>query len=105
MKINFNPQRDDTDLVVSVDGSVISVNGDIFDFSAIPDGASLPSSAVNGGYFSGDISRSNGEIELTIVLPHKANAPTAITYPEPALIGTGVVVDTVNNLYPWSLTS
>lgn len=105
MKINFNPQRDDADLVVSVAGDVITVNGEIFDFSSIPDGASLPSAAVNGGYFSGDISRNSGEIELTLIFPHKANAATVITYPASVSITSGTVVDSINNIYPWSLAS
>ena len=104
MKINFNPQRSDADLIVSVSGDIVVINGDAFDFSAIPDGATLTSSAVSGSNFSGDISRINGEIELSVILPHKENAPTSITFPASVLITSGDLIDTTNNSYPWGGT-
>lgn len=104
MKIKFNPQRRDDDLLLRVDGDVVVVNYVTYDLSVIPDGATLPAEAVNGWFFSGDINRVAGELEIVITLPHKANAPTAIAFPQDVVINdAGVVVDTANNIYPWSV--
>ena len=104
MKINFTPQRRDDDLLLTVAGDVVSVNGVAYDLSVITEGATLPAAATDCLLLSGDISRINGELSLTVFLPHKADPHKAIAFPEPVNISSGVVVDTVNGIYPWSLT-
>lgn len=104
MKIKFNPQRRDDELLLRVEGEIVTVNYISYDLSVIPEGATLPADAIYGEMLSGDISRINGELEIVVTLPHKADAPTAITFPQDAVITEdGVVVDTANNVYPWSV--
>ena len=104
MKIKFNPQRRDDELTLIIEDESVTVNSVLYDLSVIPDGASLPSDAISGDFFSGDVERINGELCIVITLPHKYNAPSAITFPQDVTINTnGVVVDTENNIYPWSI--
>lgn len=103
MNINFTPQRSDKELLLSISGEVLSINGATYDLSVIPEGASLNASATDSDTLLNDISRDNGELSLTVFLPHKANPPKSIAFPEPVSITSGVVVDTVNGIYPWSL--
>ena len=104
MRIKFNPQRRDDELLLHVEGEIVTVNYISYDLSVIPDGATLPRDAIYGEFLSGDINRVDGELEIVITLPHKADAPTAITFPQDIVITEdGVVVDTANNIYPWSV--
>lgn len=82
MRISFTPQRRDDSLIISKQGDVFTVNGEIFDFSSIPDGASLPADAVNNSFFFGDIERINGELHIGFILPHGFNAPEDVRFPE-----------------------
>lgn len=83
MIINFSPQRRDDALVLEKQGDTLIVNGDQFDFSNIPDGGTLPADAVDCEFIVGEISRINGELYLTILLPHGPNAPESARFPEP----------------------
>ncbi|PRC05092.1 hypothetical protein CQ006_12285, partial [Pseudomonas cedrina] len=47
MIIKLIPQRRDDELVVSKRGDVLTINGESFDFRELPEGAALPSSAVD----------------------------------------------------------
>lgn len=83
MKINLSPIRADWEpLVVSKSGEVLTVNGEDYDFSVIPEGATLPGGCIESKYFTGDIHRDNGEIELTLVLPHGPNPPAEVAFPQ-----------------------
>lgn len=82
MKIKLSPVRTDVQLVASVHGDVLTVNGQDIDFSPIPEGATLPAAAVLSDWVNGDVSRINGEIHLTLMLPHGANAPHSTRFPE-----------------------
>lgn len=81
MKIKLNPQRRDGTLVVSKQGETIVFNGIAFDFSVIPDGATLPASAVDCEYITGDIERIDGVLHLALVLPHGPNPLHAVAFP------------------------
>lgn len=103
MKIKFSPQRNDNVLRLEVNGEVITINSEEFDLSVIPEGATLPSSAISSNFFTGDVSRTDGILELEILLPHVYNPPHAIAFPEPIEVTSGVVIDTVAGIYPWSI--
>lgn len=99
MIINFSPIRMDETLQVSLKGDIITLNGEDFDFSPIPEGATLPSKAVKSNWITGDIKRSYGVIELTLILPHGSNAPETTRFPEPMKVyGDGVVMIPVYNI-------
>jgi hypothetical protein len=85
MKILFSPQRSDGAIVVSKVGDALTINGDAFDFSIIPDGATLPASATDCPFLTGDIERVAGDLHLTLLLPHGPNPPQAVAFPEPII--------------------
>lgn len=103
MRFMFSPQRSDAALLLTVSGETISINGLTYDLSVITEGATLPASATDCPFLSGDISRDNGELTLTLILPHGANPHDAIAFPAPVSATSGTVIDTANNIYPWSL--
>ncbi|WP_282374580.1 MULTISPECIES: hypothetical protein, partial [Pseudomonas] len=64
MIIKLSPQRRDDELIVSKRSDVLTINGERFDFRGVPEGAVLPSSAVDCDFVVGDITRIDGELTL-----------------------------------------
>ena len=85
MKITLSPQRRDDTLTAIKQGDVLTINGTDYDFTDLPDGGTLPAEAVDCEYVFGSVDRVNGEIELTLLLPHGANASEAARFPEPII--------------------
>lgn len=81
MKIKLSPVRMDVGLSASVSGDVLTVNGIAIDLSPLEEGSMLPSSAIDSPWVSGDITRTDGVISLTLNLPHGANAPYETRFP------------------------
>lgn len=81
MRISFSPQLRDGKLVVVKAGDVLTINGDPFDFSVIPEGATLPADAVGSEWVVGEVSRQGGELRITLLLPHSINASPVVTFP------------------------
>ena len=85
MQINLSPQRRDDQLTVFKEGDVLTINGTAYDFTDLPDGGTLPAEAVDCEYVIGSVNRVNGELELTLLLPHGPNATEAARFPEPII--------------------
>lgn len=86
MKINLKPIRYDKELTLVKNGKTLTLNGDEFDLSVIPEGATLPNGAIDSIWFAGDVvCGDDGELELTLLLPHGANAPEETLFPEPII--------------------
>ena len=83
MTINLSPQRRDDTLTVTKAGDVLTINGTEYDFSQLPDGGLLPRDAVNCDWLASDVERVDGELVLTLLMPHGANASEAARFPEP----------------------
>ena len=84
MKIIFSPIRFDTPLDLERNGDVLTINGEVFDFSAIPPGATLPRDAIASDWFAGDVERDDaGSLTIRLLLPHGANAPEETCFPAP----------------------
>ena len=83
MLINFSPTRSDRALEITKTGETLTINGESYDFSQLPNGATLPKEAIDCEWIVSDVNRVNGEIELTILLPHGANASHEARFPEP----------------------
>ena len=81
MHIKLNPQRRDDTLTVIKQGDTLSINGEAFDFSAIPEGATLPADAISSEFFSGPVERIDGVLHLTMTLPHGADPVEAVAFP------------------------
>jgi hypothetical protein len=85
MLINLSPQRREDILTISKTGETLTINGVPYDFSQLPNGATLPREAIDCEFIVSDVNRINGEIELTILLPHGANASHEARFPEPII--------------------
>lgn len=81
MIIFLAPQRRDDGLTISKAGDIITINGESFDFSSLPDGATIPD--VPCEFITGPVDRIDGEIHLTLILPHGRNPSQAVAFPEP----------------------
>lgn len=92
MEITLSPMRRDDTLTLSRAGDVLTVNGEDLDFSALGEGDILPASATGCEWLIGDITRTGGELVLTMILPHGADAPAATMFPDPITVtGDGPV--------------
>lgn len=85
MQIKLSPQRLDATLVASVVGDIIILNNQPFDFSQLPEGASLPTEAIDSNWFErpGVVERVNGELYVTLVLPVGPSPSQAVAFPAP----------------------
>lgn len=83
MQIKLNPQRRDDTLTVVKQGDVLIVNGETFDFSSLPEGATLPAEAIDSDLFSGNVERVGGVLKVTLTLPHGPNPSKSVAFPEP----------------------
>lgn len=85
MKIKLSPVRADTaPLQATVkNGDTIVINGELFDFSPLQAGETLPVAAMGGtSPFVSDIERDkSGELHFTLRLPHGAFAPKETRFP------------------------
>lgn len=81
MKIVLSPQRRDDTLNLVRSGSVLTVNGEDFDFSPLAEGDTLPRAAINCEWFAGDVERVAGELVLTLFLPNPWNYSPEQAFP------------------------
>lgn len=92
MIINLSPACSEGTITASVSGDKITINGQEFDFSPLGSGI-LPADAIESDHFLGPVfRRENGEIELTLRLPHAAGASETMTFPHPVRAVDGPVV-------------
>jgi hypothetical protein len=57
-------------LTASLAGDVLTINGVEFNFGPLPDGATLPAEAIDSPWIIGPVSRIDGELHLTLLLPY-----------------------------------
>lgn len=81
MIIKLSPVRSESPLTVVKYGDALEVNAVLLDFSQLPDGASLPAAAVGNEFVVAPIERINGELVVTLMLPHAADASEATRFP------------------------
>lgn len=93
MHINLSPQVRDGTLAMSRHGDKLTINGQVFDFTPLPDGAVLPAAAVACEFIQSDVTRMAGQIVMTMILPIAWNAPHEACFPVP-------IVDPVDGPIP-----
>lgn len=95
MKIKLSPARMDEQLVATVSGDSITVNGTRINFGPLLNGETIPNEAISNKWIAGDVHRIDGEIHLTLVLPHGATAPQETRFPAaydvPMTVSSGAV--------------
>lgn len=83
MKINLIPVGRPETLEVIRIGDVLNINGEVFDFSPIGEGDTLPTTAITSTWFMDKVERLNGELELTLILPLPSNYSQEQAFPVP----------------------
>lgn len=93
MKLSFSPIRSDAVLTLDKVRDVLTLNGESYDFSALPEGATLPRAAIDCTWLASDVERIDGVLHLTLILPHGPQAVGATWTPGPVMVAQdGAVV-------------
>ena len=79
--IKLSPVRSDEVLSVSKTGEVLAFNGLSVDFGPLPDGATLPATATGCAWVHGQVERINGQLVLTVAMPHSSMASEQSRFP------------------------
>lgn len=96
MIINLSPVFSDKveTLDLLVQGEVITVNGEEFDFSVLPYGYTLPADAIESSWFTGPVVRDHaGCLSVIIRFPHPYDADETLRFPEPVIVTKDGPVD------------
>ena len=86
MQITLIPQRRNDSLSLSKTGDILTINGVDFDFTGLTEGEVLPREDVACDWLASDVTRTGGEVQLSLILPHGANAPVETKFPAPITI-------------------
>lgn len=82
MHISFSPQRRDGSLVLEkLSDNRLRINGDLFNFNPMQDGDSIPAGAVPCDWIVGPVERVDGEIHVTLILPHGQSPSPGVAFP------------------------
>ena len=85
MHIHLSPQVRDERITVLKTGDALTVNGQTFDFTPLPEGAVLPAASVACEYIVSDVTRTGGHVVLTLLLPIAWDAPHEACFPQPLI--------------------
>lgn len=87
MRISFCPQRRDDALTLEkTSGDRLRINGELFNFGPLADGDLIPEGAIPCDWIIGPVERVDGQVCLTLILPHGPNPSEAVAFPEPITI-------------------
>lgn len=81
MIIKLSPVRSDSSLSAFKSGDTLEINSMTLDFSRLPNGATLPADAVGCDFVIAPVERINGDLVVTLMLPHSYDAPHAARFP------------------------
>ena len=87
MNIIFSPDGNrPVQPVIIKSGDILTINGEAFDFSGIPAGATLPRAAITCDGIAGDVTRdAAGVLTVPVILPHGTEAPEETRFPAPLI--------------------
>ena len=89
MIITLCPVGGPAPVALEKQGDAVICDGVRYDFAPLPNGATLPASAVSGGWLAdGSVVRRDleGTLHLTAKLPHGPNAPEETRFPQPIIV-------------------
>lgn len=89
-KIFFQPRVcDEPQPAVSIAGDVLTIDGEDFDFSPMPEGGEIGSEHVASDWIIGvNVCRIDGEIRISMPLPIGPDAPEASRFPAPVIVNS-----------------
>lgn len=86
-KITLSPQFSNASLSIKKIGDTLTINGNQYDFSPLSDGDEIPDDAITNTSIVGSITKSDGVINLTVLMPYNdPEAPESVTHPEPLML-------------------
>lgn len=84
MHVMLIPQlRDDTLTLERTAPDRLRINGELFNFAPLAEGDTIPAGNIPCEWIVGPVERIDGEIHLTLILPHGPNPSQAVAFPEP----------------------
>lgn len=86
MQIELVPQLRNDVLKVAVFGDLLVINGVEFDFTQLTEGSTLPREAIDSPWIAGEVSRVDGVLQVSLLLPIAADASDAARFPEPIAV-------------------
>lgn len=87
MRIAFSPQRRDDALTLEkTNGDRLRINGELFNFNALNDGDVIPARTIPCEWITGPVEKVDGEVRLTVILPHGPNPSQGVAFPEPITV-------------------
>lgn len=93
MRITLSPQRRDGTLTLEKFGDRLGINGELFDFGPLPEGGYISCEDIPCELIVDKVKRKDGEIEITLILPHGPNPPKDVAFPViMEVIADGVVL-------------
>ena len=93
MIIKFSPQLRSDTLTLSKQGDTLTINAVEIDFSPLESGTKLPSELCQGysPFLISAQRNEDGELEVTLLLPHGKDATQAALFPQPVTPSDGSV--------------
>ena len=84
MKLLFVPKSRRAPMTLARTGDSLTIDGEAFDFSGLPDGGTLKREAIDCARIAGDVSRdAAGVLTVPLYLPHGPGAPRHTRFPDP----------------------
>lgn len=81
MIIKLSPVRSDASMAIVKQGDTLVINGQALSFEQLPDGASLPATAMRCDWINHAVERIDGDLVVTVTIPHGADASEAARFP------------------------
>ncbi|WP_213941181.1 hypothetical protein [Pseudomonas sp. dw_612] len=85
MDILLSPYRGDESFVVEKLGNTLTINGELFDFSRMVEGDTLPQQAITSQWFAEPLNFVGGKLVVTLRFPNPVNFSQEQAFPVPML--------------------
>lgn len=87
MRISLSPQRRDDSLTLEkTSGDRLRINGELFNFNTLNDGDEILAGTIPCDWIVGPVEKVDGDVRLTVILPHGPNPSRAVAFPEPITV-------------------
>lgn len=81
MKINLTPMRSDSRFSVSLAGMQLRIGDSFIDLGSVTAETPMPCHMTGCDWIVSDITMEEGEISVTLIFPHGADAPEEMRFP------------------------
>lgn len=81
MKIFLSPMRRDDTLAVEKNGDRLRINGELFNFNPVLEGATIKAADIPSEWICSDVTRIDGDVHICLVLPHGADPAEYVAFP------------------------